>query len=664
MGWFRFLNLYFLDVYMPDRTLVDFLKGTAANPGELAYNDFCTQIDNILNSYDDRLDAFAEMVQNSIDEVLARFDSEPTYKPCIEIHINLKENTLEVIDNANGISPLLFPDVLRPNCSLKRQKRQKHARGEKGAAMAFLQFGHNDFLLESKHPDGDQSYQLANGRKWFTELQGVIFDDCDFATKELNIPKDTYTQSATISNALSSYDRGCRVKIGFGDGCKLEKLSDLFGVKCPTALTRLEYILRIRTAVGYITDNDAPLALPEALKNLTVTLKCTNFQNKKHSKDIQLGFFFPHLYSGGIKSLMTDPKKNSVLLYSYISKSFIQSHFPKLFTKFYRIIDQYEITGYFSYAWNNCFYEERARKLFDISEDDDSLILVNAGFQIGVKDYPNGPRHGWIHRGGSEHRSRTFVVLNFRGDYKPDYGRKNVAGDVKPFVIEICKELIAFATTRDRAVYLMTDSGSAPGGVINVENAREVRDQRALELVNSGHWFDPAKAPQVLRPHDSENEVIAEFCHYVFSEKLPGYLLYGLDPTFHYDGMFDYDLRKASKVEYDNGTCPLGLDFGDQETVVKKSKWLEFKKSVDLLVADFKKRDGDSAKKYFTLVDLLVCDKAELDEDGYTCDEITTAEDVIERRYFGVTHILRCNNEASHTIQVIALNKVRMSLGI
>lgn len=647
-------------------SLVDYLKGSTGNEKERAYTDLCTQIDNILNSYDDRLDAFAEMVQNSIDEILARFDSDSTYQPHLEIHINLKANTLEVIDNASGISPAHFPDVLRPNCSLKRLKRQKHARGEKGAAMVFLQFGHNDFLLESKHPDGNQSYKLAKGRKWFSELEEVIFREGDFASKEPDLPADTYNQSGTISSTLSSHAKGCRVQIEFGDGCKLEKLSDLFGGKCAVALTRLEYILKTRTAIGYITANDAPAALPEALKRLKPRLKCTNVRSETKEKDIECGFFFPHLYRGGNKSLMTDPKRNSELLYSYINKGFIQSHFPDLHDKFQRILDQYDITGYVSYAWNNNFYEERVRKHLDTvagDSNDEALILVNAGFQVGVKDYPNGPRHNFFHRHGSEHRSRTFVVLNFRGDYKPDYGRKNVAADVKPFVLEVCKNLIAFATTRERANCMKTDTSSAPGGVINIENAREVRDNRAQELVDLGHWVDPVISPCLARPHDSENEVIAEFCHYVFTKQLPGYRLYGLDPTFHYDGMFDYSLDKSSAVEYESSRCPLGLGFGDQENISKARKWLEFKKSVDLLVTDFKKRDGDSAKKYFVLVDLLVCDKAELDEEGYTCEEIVTDEDASERRFFGVTHLLRCNTEASHVVQVIALDTLRRKLG-
>ena len=49
---------------------------------------------------------------------------------------------------------------------------------------------------------------------------------------------------------------------------------------------------------------------------------------------------------------------------------------------------------------------------------------VNGGFQVFVKGFPNGRLHPFIQRGGSEQESRSFVMLNFQGNYRPDYGRK------------------------------------------------------------------------------------------------------------------------------------------------------------------------------------------------------------------------------------------------
>ena len=49
---------------------------------------------------------------------------------------------------------------------------------------------------------------------------------------------------------------------------------------------------------------------------------------------------------------------------------------------------------------------------------------VNGGFKVFVKGFPNGRLHPFIQRGGFEHKSRSFVMLNFQGDYRPDYGRK------------------------------------------------------------------------------------------------------------------------------------------------------------------------------------------------------------------------------------------------
>ena len=75
---------------------------------------------------------------------------------------------------------------------------------------------------------------------------------------------------------------------------------------------------------------------------------------------------------------------------------------------------------------------------------------VNGGFQVFVKGFPNGRLHPFIQRGGSEHKSRSFVMLNFQGDYRPDYGRKNLRSDCRGLVNELCKCLMRYGEGRYR----------------------------------------------------------------------------------------------------------------------------------------------------------------------------------------------------------------------
>jgi hypothetical protein len=79
------------------------------------------------------------------------------------------------------------------------------------------------------------------------------------------------------------------------------------------------------------------------------------------------------------------------------------------------------------------------------------------------------------------------------------------------------------------------------------------------------------------------------------------------------------------------------------------------------LVSDIESVPGAQAKKWFTTINLLICQKVDDAADGYSIEPIT-ADNVNERRYFGVTHLLRSSANQDHVIQVIALKDLRESL--
>src|SRR5262245_13322639 len=84
--------------------LVDVLTSTSIDPEERLY-DLCLQIENIVTSYDDRFDAFAEAIQNSVDAVIQRWDEgEDAYEPFVRVHVDCGALTLTVTDNGCGVS--------------------------------------------------------------------------------------------------------------------------------------------------------------------------------------------------------------------------------------------------------------------------------------------------------------------------------------------------------------------------------------------------------------------------------------------------------------------------------------------------------------------------------------------------------------------------------
>ena len=82
-----------------------------------------TEIENILQSYTDFSDSFAELIQNSIDSLLTKIEKEnDDYAPKLEVVIDQNEKTVEVKDNGIGIASEDFRKIFKPNFSLKKFK--------------------------------------------------------------------------------------------------------------------------------------------------------------------------------------------------------------------------------------------------------------------------------------------------------------------------------------------------------------------------------------------------------------------------------------------------------------------------------------------------------------------------------------------------------------
>jgi hypothetical protein len=264
-----------------------------------------------------------------------------------------------------------------------------------------------------------------------------------------------------------------------------------------------------------------------------------------------------------------------------------------------------------------------------------------------------------LQRGGSEDKSRTFVLINFNANYVPDYGRKSLHHDCRPFVNELCKTLMAFASEEKRG-YLPSGTkggGGGPGPSGGLANARETCKEQEAGL--------RAKYPVIpfisgnVQPYFTpqfEAEVAYQFLSFIKDNKLKGFKIFGVPGVLMYDGLFDYELEKADG-EYDASARKLGVVFAAKPKITLTGHWLEYKKSCDQLVQDFNEPDGAPSKKWYELLNLLICDEVDDQYEGYTLTEITHPN-IGDRLYYGVTHILRKNGH-EHSIQVICLSSLR-----
>ena len=75
----------------------------------------------ILRCYTGFFDIFSEMLQNSLDATEKKFRTKPSnYIPKIYIDINIKEQTLRVIDNGCGMKLEEFAFCFRPQFTFKK----------------------------------------------------------------------------------------------------------------------------------------------------------------------------------------------------------------------------------------------------------------------------------------------------------------------------------------------------------------------------------------------------------------------------------------------------------------------------------------------------------------------------------------------------------------
>ena len=134
-----------------------------------------SSIENILSSYTDFSDSFAEILQNSLDSILWKIEQNNTnYIPQIYIKLNQEAKTLEIRDNGIGISREDFLSIFKPNFSLKKYKQQSSARGHKGAATTYLQFAHGSYDIYVKDQTGSNHLSLANGAEWLNSFSEYI----------------------------------------------------------------------------------------------------------------------------------------------------------------------------------------------------------------------------------------------------------------------------------------------------------------------------------------------------------------------------------------------------------------------------------------------------------------------------------------------------------
>lgn len=623
-----------------------------------------TQIENILQSYTDFSDTFAEIIQNSFDSLLTKIDqTNDEYTPKLNIILDENDKSVIVMDNGVGISNEDFKKIFRPNFSLKKFKKYPHSRGHKGAATTYLQFAHSYYSINSKHDDQCSFLSLTDGDKWVKDLSEYLND-----SQNKSLPNANFVLDNSNHPFLDNHNSGCVVKIKFSKSDHISLFNAIFENK-DTTIKKLEHILLTRTALGYISTESSDLSLPDNVQKIKTKLEVKFSDSTGDSSKPTIGHFYPHILAkerSKTVSQFSKQSRNSELIWKCwthdnLKEAFFQADGPfKNETDLLEIFRKFKISGYTSYAFENELYEKMIQTSLGLEPNNRNALgtilyeyiignCTNAKWKMAAVDYPNGSLNAFEHRGGSEARSRFYCIWNFDEPFKPDYGRKSYPAEVKPFIIKATKALM-LKMQDETSSNLKRNSTAAPRGALNGAEAQqrqnELRDKIKNDRQGSGPYLkgvDINFAPSVA----TELEVQDYFLHLIRSGKLKGYEVLQINNNGINDLLFNFTSQNTDEFIWHDTENPLGIQVQGPGSRLT-DRWIEFKVSITNLFQELDYAPDKDSKKWWGLIDLVVVSSLDgaTGDRGYQIKKIDSTN-INERIFYGATHYITSNNDST-----------------
>ncbi|MFL6209422.1 MAG: ATP-binding protein [Pyrinomonadaceae bacterium] len=608
-------------------------------------------VKGILESYNSNYDVLAELVQNSVDAIEDAYLCNLPEPYLIQVRVNLQDNWISILDTGVGMTSAQAVEAFAPSASFKadnqiNQKRGKYTyRGYKGVGLTFLAYGTDDILLHTKKQDGD----LTKGRMQYA---------LSWANGERSEPALIVEDES--QSPLDSYERGTYIKVQLSPKTRPKKLSllsahpETWGV-----------ILRTRTAIGQITLSQEPLL------DIEVSLTVTDSGGELHKFTIDSTFLLPHLvqrqpdfrflnvpayyakHSETTDIPVESLRQDGVFLvwdkdriYSELTKE-QKSDFANELEKYNPVL--YAFFPYSSILWTQ-INQELAGGV--------SRRFLSPGLIIGVNRQRLADVFDIEPTRYTNLAPSLFTLVHF-DNAKPDQGRKTVQEEV----IDLAKR------AADRALQYIAKQRLflKPAGDAPTPGQREVEKnhQDWLFNVQLHARSKPLNIPPLTYQSEplSEQDVIGLFHQLSAKGVFPGLQVFATSQSETYDSLIKYDCPKnTTGLQYrasdDN---PLGVTpyiLGDKEAFDTRYLTLEFKNNLDALVNELGGRPDADTRKDFSHIDICVCWGVINIHSfrGYTIEEITK-HNLEERKYPGVTHLLRRDGDA-HIIQIIMLQRV------
>jgi hypothetical protein len=606
------------------------------------------EIKNILKSYVGFFDPFCELIQNAMDAVdLRKTQLQLTdYKPKIFIDINLKSNTLTVMDNGIGFSEDQFKTFLSPSISFKNSK---NTRGNKGVGATYLAYGFNNLEIETKSASYSANTQILNGRTWV--------DD-----EDASVARPTVKSSAGPA-LLNDFDRGSRFSLKFEGNVRPKNL----GWIGATTADQWKYLLLIKTPLGQITQ-------PGSGTQLSFNLRVTDESGQQSALIDQLcNYVFPHnvikacvrvseitAEQGNLLSQGKDPSKlppkfkklNGV--YEFWGAS--ELLFMATNDEDRALIEKYGVWayGYFCYS---------AVRVFDKFNDETANLrkgqrILRGGLQLATNAMPQGELITIPLTSNIGYQNQSHIIVHL-SNADPDLGRKGF----QPELQKLSERLSASIVNKLKGWrgQLLNDSG--PGTEhqeeLNIDewiNAQKEHEKAHPIQLKNPNFFVPINEVSISAEPKSEQDVVALFNQLLAGGVIRGIKVMASSSHKQYDGLYRYHLAAPIfNHMYDKDKNPLGVEETKMaEGFATKPYVLEFKHGFDQLMTDFDNEEKSESSIHLA----VVWDMQSRYKERYQVVPLLHPDNIHLRQFHGVTHELQDEHSGQKRMDVIVLSEL------
>ncbi len=625
----------------------DPLKAKQVANTEVAANALKREIENILSSYVGWYDPFCELIQNALDSIEEKAKLEnDDYVPSISVVINIKENSLTVSDNGTGLDKRKFEQFLAPCFSFK----SGNTRGHKGVGATYLAYGFNNIFISTKTESYITSGRMEGARNWLSD-----------PTPSGN-PEIIYQPNGIEDKKFNSFKTGVSITLRFDSSTHPKKLSWLNAEKAFV----WKKILLLKTGLGAFINNEA----------IAVSIKVIGEDGKETVEEfLGVEFYWPYqivkksISYRSIKSKidnlykMKGPSfkvpsslKNIECIHDTLNKDEL-TNLLSFSENEITIINQYKPEVHFSYMYTAKVWSKFNENL-DLRK---GQSILQPGIQICANKMPQGeviqvPLNRNIGR-----QNQISVVAHFH-NCMPDMGRKGFQKEVVDLSKLISRKLIEDLVSKYKS-YLRVPTGVSPdlkreNLVSDWKNEIAEHEKTNPICLENEYFFKPVNKIPITSEPTREQDVISLFNQLLAGGVIRGIKIMSTNERFVYDGMYRVSFEEPDENHiYDEKKNPLGVlsEYIEEHSgFISEPKILEYKFNLDGLIENLE--DGSKNSNDISLVVVWETGKDYLG--NYAVTSLLNEDNLSERQYHGVTHVMTNENTGQKEMDLIVLKEL------